>query len=285
MKNNKRIAKIICSLCLWSLVLLCIVPFIWMVSASFKREADIFAVPFRLIPDYLNLQNFKEVWFGKYSYSLMFLNSAKVTLLSVGFAVTTSILAGYGFSKIKFPGRDKIFLLYLATMMIPHQLLMVPKMLMFKEMGIYNTHWALILPAAFSIYGVFMVRQYMLQIPEELSEAARIDGAGDMRICFQIIAPLCKPALVTLVILFFTWSWNDYDNALIFINNKNLYTINLGLVNFMDETGLKYSLIMAASVISILPIFAIFLAAQKYYIGGLTAGGVKGTKYHFYHYG
>ena len=275
MKNNKRIAKIICSLCLWSLVLLCIVPFIWMVSASFKREADIFAVPFRLIPDYLNLQNFKEVWFGKYSYSLMFLNSAKVTLLSVGFAVTTSILAGYGFSKIKFPGRDKIFLLYLA-MMIPHQLLMVPKMLMFKEMGIYNTHWALILPAAFSIYGVFMVRQYMLQIPEELSEAARIDGAGDMRICFQIIAPLCKPALVTLVILFFTWSWNDYDNALIFINNKNLYTINLGLVNFMDETGLKYSLIMAASVISILPIFAIFLAAQKYYIGGLTAGGVKG---------
>ena len=276
MKNNKRIAKIICSLCLWSLVLLCIVPFIWMVSASFKREADIFAVPFRLIPDYLNLQNFKEVWFGKYSYSLMFLNSAKVTLLSVGFAVTTSILAGYVFSKIKFPGRDKIFLLYLATMMIPHQLLMVPKMLMFKEMGIYNTHWALILPAAFSIYGVFMVRQYMLQIPEELSEAARIDGAGDMRICFQIIAPLCKPALVTLVILFFTWSWNDYDNALIFINNKNLYTINLGLVNFMDETGLKYSLIMAASVISILPIFAIFLAAQKYYIGGLTAGGVKG---------
>ena len=233
MKNNKRIAKIICSLCLWSLVLLCIVPFIWMVSASFKREADIFAVPFRLIPDYLNLQNFKEVWFGKYSYSLMFLNSAKVTLLSVGFAVTTSILAGYGFSKIKFPGRDKIFLLYLATMMIPHQLLMVPKMLMFKEMGIYNTHWALILPAAFSIYGVFMVRQYMLQIPEELSEAARIDGAGDMRICFQIIAPLCKPALVTLVILFFTWSWNDYDNALIFINNKNLYTINLGLVNWI----------------------------------------------------
>ena len=164
MKNNKRIAKIICSLCLWSLVLLCIVPFIWMVSASFKREADIFAVP--------------EVWFGKYSYSLMFLNSAKVTLLSVGFAVTTSILAGYGFSKIKFPGRDKIFLLYLATMMIPHQLLMVPKMLMFKEMGIYNTHWALILPAAFSIYGVFMVRQYMLQIPEDYSTPLQA-GAGN----------------------------------------------------------------------------------------------------------
>ena len=260
MNKNHKTAKNICTACLWFMVIVCTVPFIWMISASFKREADVFAVPFRLIPDYLNLQNYREVWFGKYSYSLMFLNSAKVTLLSVVFAVTTSILAGYGFSKLKFPGRDKIFLLYLATMMIPHQLLMVPKLL----------------PAAFSIYGVFMVRQYMLQIPEELSEAARIDGAGDLRICFQIIAPLCKPALVTLVILFFTWSWNDYDNALIFINNKDLYTINLGLVNFMDETGLKYSLIMAASVISILPIFAIFLAAQKYYIGGLTAGGVKG---------
>ena len=263
MNKNHKTAKIICTACLWFMVIVCTVPFIWMISASFKREADVFAVPFRLIPDYLNLRNYREVWFGKYSYSLMFLNSAKVTLLSVVFAVTTSILAGYGFSKLKFPGRDKIFLLYLATMMIPHQLLMVPKLLMFKEIGIYNTHWALILPAAFSIYGVFMVRQYMLQIPEELSEAARIDGAGDLRICFQIIAPLCKPALVTLVILFFTWSWNDYDNALIFIINKDLYTINLGLVNFMDETGLKYSLIMAASVISILPIFAIFLAAQK----------------------
>lgn len=276
MKKNHKIGKIIGTVCIWGIVILCIIPIVWMISASFKREADVFAVPFRLIPDYLNLDNFKEVWFGKYNYALMFLNSIKVTALSVVFAVVTSILAGYGFSKLKFPGRDKIFLLYLATMMIPPQLLMVPKFLMFKEMGIYNTHWALILPAAFSIYGVFMVRQYMLQIPEELSEAARIDGAGDFRICFQIIAPLCKPALVTLVILFFTWSWNDYDNALIFINDKNLYTINLGLVNFMDETGLKYSLIMAASVISILPIFIIFLVAQKYFIGGLTAGSVKG---------
>ena len=258
MNNNSRTGKIIGTICIWIVVILCIVPFIWMVSASFKREADIFATPFRLIPNYLNF------------------DSVKVTAFSVILAITTSILAGYGFAKLKFPGRDKIFLLYLATMMIPPQLLMVPKFLMFKEMGIYNTHWALILPAAFSIYGVFMVRQYMMQIPDELSEAARIDGAGDLRICFQIIAPLCKPAMVTLVILFFTWSWNDYDNALIFINDKALYTINLGLVNFMDETGLKYSLIMAASVISILPIFIIFLVAQKYFIGGLTAGSVKG---------
>ena len=276
MKQKKNVSKIIATITVWIFVLLCIIPFIWMISASFKREADVFALPFQLIPDYLNLDNFKEVWFGKYNYPLMYWNSIKVTVISVAFCILTSYVAGYGFSKLKFPGRDKIFLLYLATMMIPPQLLMVPKFLMFKEMGIYNTHWALILPAIFSIYGVFMVRQSMNQIPEELSEAARIDGAGDMRICFQIITPLCKPAIVTLVILFFTWNWNDYDNALLFLNNKDLYTVNLGLVNFMDETGMKYSLIMAASVVSILPIFLIFLVAQKYFVGGLTTGSVKG---------
>lgn len=276
MKQKKNVSKIIATITVWIFVLLCIIPFIWMISASFKREADVFALPFQLIPDYLNLDNFKEVWFGKYNYPLMYWNSIKVTVISVAFCILTSCVAGYGFSKLKFPGRDKIFLLYLATMMIPPQLLMVPKFLMFKEMGIYNTHWALILPAIFSIYGVFMVRQSMNQIPEELSEAARIDGAGDMRICFQIITPLCKPAIVTLVILFFTWNWNDYDNALLFLNNKDLYTVNLGLVNFMDETGMKYSLIMAASVVSILPIFLIFLVAQKYFVGGLTTGSVKG---------
>ena len=188
MKQKRNVSKIIATIVVWAFVLLCIMPFIWMVSASLKREADVFAIPFQLIPEYLNLDNFKEVWFGKYNYPLMYWNSVKVTVISVVFCIITSCVAGYGFSKLKFPGRDKIFLLYLATMMIPPQLLMVPKFLMFKEMGIYNTHWALILPAIFSIYGVFMVRQSMNQIPEELSEAARIDGAGDMRICFQTVS-------------------------------------------------------------------------------------------------
>jgi len=275
--GKRRITgRVVGTVLIWGVVVLAIMPFVWMLSSSFKTEKDIFAMPFRLISETFNFNNYKEVWFGKYNYPQMYFNSIKVTFISVCLCVLTSCLAGYGFSKLDFPGRDKIFLLYLATMMVPPQLLMVPKFLLFKEMGIYNTHLALILPAIFSIYGVFMMRQYMKQIPEELSEAARIDGAGDLRICFQIISPLCKPAIVTLIILFFTWTWNDYDNALIFINSKELYTVNLGLVNFMDETGMKYSLIMAASVLSILPIFAIFMLAQKYFVGGLSAGGVKG---------
>lgn len=275
-RKRRMMGKVFATLLVWVFIALCIMPFIWMLSSSFKTEKDVFAMPFQLISETFNVNNYKEVWMGKYNYPLMYLNSVKVTFISVFFCIITSCMAGYGFSKLKFPGRDKVFLLYLATMMVPHQLLMVPKFLIFKELGIYNTHWALILPSVFSIYGVFMMRQYMMQISEELSEAARIDGAGDLRICFQIISPLCKPAIVTLVILFFTWCWNDYDNALIFLNSKDLYTVNLGLVNFMDETGMRYSLIMAASVLSILPIFAIFLCAQKYFVGGLSAGGVKG---------
>lgn len=276
MKIKNMFSKISATIFIWIFVLLCVIPFIWMLSASVKREADVFAIPFQLIPKDIEWSNYLQVLSGKYNYLMMYWNSVKVTILSVVLSLMTTCLAGYGFAKLKFWGRDKVFLIYLATMMIPPQLLMVPKFLMFKEIGIYDTLWSLILPSAFSIYGVFMMRQYMLQIPEELSEAARIDGAGDIRICFQIIAPLCKPAFITLIILFFTWSWNDYDNALFYINSKELYTVNLGLVNFMDETGMQYSLIMAAGVLTILPIFIVFLVAQKYFVGGLTAGSVKG---------
>ena len=276
MKNNKRIAKIICSLCLWSLVLLCIVPFIWMVSASFKREADIFAVPFRLIPDYLNLQNFKEVWFGKYSYSLMFLNSAKVTLLSVGFAVTTSILAGYGFSKIKFPGRDKIFLLYLATMMIPSQVTLIPKFVMFNKMGLTGTHLTLILPGLITITGTFLMRQYFMQIPDELRESARVDGANEYVIWARIMVPIAKPSMASLAMVVFLWNWNSYLEPLVFLSDWRLYTIPIALTNFIEESVTEYNLVMAAAASALIPAFLVFIFGQKFLVKGLVSGAVKG---------
>ncbi len=278
MKKNsvsKKVATICRTAVLWLCALTAIFPFIWMVGASLKKETDVFEVPFKLFPDYLYLDNFKEVWFGNYDYPRMFFNSVIVVVLGVGVSLLLCCIAGYGFARLKFPGRDKIFLIYLATMMVPPQLLMVPKYLMFREIRIYDTLWSLILPSFFSIYGVFMMRQFMQQIPESLSEAARIDGAGEWYICFKIIIPLCKPAILTLLILFFSWQWNDYDNALLFLQSKENYTLPLGLTYFMDETGLKYNLIMAAGVITILPIFVVFLVAQKYFIGGLTAGAVK----------
>lgn len=278
MKENtlkQKISVILRSVTLWLFMLTSTFPFLWMIGASLKREPDVFQTPFALFPDYVYLENFKTVWNGKYNYPQMFLNSVIVTGISVVVALFLCCIAGYGFGRLKFPGRDKIFVLYLATMMIPTQLLMVPKYLMFREMGIYNTHLALILPAFFTIYGVFLMRQAMQQIPESISEAARIDGANEWQICFRLIVPLCKPAIITLIILLFTWHWNDYDNALLFLQDKELYTLPLGLTYFMDETGMRYSLIMAAGVITIIPIFIVFLVAQKYFIGGLTSGAVK----------
>lgn len=272
---KKRLGTILRTVLLWALTLTAIFPFLWMLGASMKREPDVFATPFSLFPKYLDFSNYAAVLGGKYDFVKMFGNSVFVVVLGVAGALILSCIAGYGFARLKFPGRDKIFILYLATMMVPPQLLMVPKYLMFRELHIYDTLWCLILPSIFSIYGVFMMRQFMMQIPESLSEAARIDGAGEWRICFQIIVPLCRPAILTLLILFFSWQWNDYDNALLFLQSKANYTLPLGLTYFMDETGLKYNLVMAAGVITILPIFIVFLVAQKYFIGGLSAGGVK----------
>lgn len=273
--RKKSLREVLLSVLLWLVTLTTVFPFLWMVGASMKKESEVFETPFKLFPDYLDFSNYVTVWAGRYDYPRMFLNSVFIVVIGVSGALLLCCIAGYGFARLKFPGRDKIFILYLATMMIPPQLLMVPKYLMFREMHIYDTLWCLILPSLFSIYGVFMMRQFMIQIPESLSEAARIDGAGEWRICFQIIVPLCRPAILTLLILFFSWQWNDYDNALLFIQSKEFYTLPLGLSYFMDEFGLKYSLVMAVSVITIIPIFIVFMVAQKYFIGGLSAGGVK----------
>lgn len=272
--TKRKLGNVLLSIFLWAVTLTMIFPFLWMVGASLKKESDVFATPFTLFPDYLDFSNYIKVW-EEYDYPGMFLNSTFVVLIGVAGALVLCCIAGYGFARLKFPGRDKIFILYLATMMIPPQLLMVPKYLMFREMHIYDTLWGLILPSLFSIYGVFMMRQFMAQIPESLSESARIDGAGEWRICFEIIVPLCRPAILTLLILFFSWQWNDYDNALLFLQSPENYTLPIGLSYFIDESGLKYELVMAASVITIIPIFVIFLVAQKYFIGGLTAGAVK----------
>lgn len=269
-----HIKSVLATLFLWALTLTAVFPFLWMVGASLKREPEVFQVPFTLFPSSPVLSNFITVW-TEYDYPRMFFNSVFVTVLGVAGAILLSCIAGYGFGRLRFPGREKVFLLYLVAMMIPGQLLMVPKYLILREMHLYDNLWGLIIPTWFSIYGVFMMRQFMMQIPESLSEAARIDGAGEWRICFQIIVPLCRPAILTLLILFFSWTWNDYDGALLFIQSTKNYTLPLGLSYFIDESGLRYNLVTAASVITILPVFIVFLVAQKYFIGGLSAGAVK----------
>lgn len=253
-----------------------IVPFLWMISTSFKMPAEVFQYPIKWIPAQFIWDHHVKVWTGANSFGHYYLNSLKVALISTVGAVLLSALAAYGFARIEFKGRNAMFMIYLSMMMVPPQVLFVPKFIMFDWVGIYNTHWALILPGVFTIFGVFMMRQFFLSVPHEISEAAFIDGAGHFRIFSRIILPMAKPSLATLAIIDFSWHWNDYENALVFLIDQDLYTVPLGLQNFILENTVDYNGMMAAATAGIIPMILVFLIGQKYIIQGVASSAVKG---------
>lgn len=254
-----------------------LMPFFWMISASFKVEEDVLTFPIQWIPEKWNaVENYKEVWTGSLPFLQLYWNSIKVTVLTTLVSCTVSCLAAYGFAKINFKGRDFIFLIVLATFMIPPQTLLVTQFLLYRWIGLYDTHTGLILLNSFSVFGTFMLRQFYLGISNEIIESARMDGAGHFRIFTSICLPLVRPAIATYAILRFIWTWNDFQNPLIFLRSKELYTIQLGVQSFSDQHGSVYSLMMAASVSAILPLLIIFIIGQKNVIEGIQLGGVKG---------
>lgn len=253
-----------------------ILPFLWMFSTSFKSPAEVFEFPIKWIPDRIIMDHHVKVWTGANSFLPYYLNSIKISVISTIGATFLSAFAAYGFARVEFKGREPMFLLYLSMMMIPPQVLFVPKFIMFNWVGIYNTHLSLILPGMFTIFGVFLMRQFMLAIPKEISESAFIDGAGHFRIFFRLMLPLAKPALATLAIIDFSWHWNDYENALIFLIDKNLYTVPLGLQNFIHEFNIDYNGMMAAAAAAIVPMLIVFLIGQKFIIQGISNTASKG---------
>lgn len=276
LQHQKVVQKSIVSLVAGVIGLFMVLPLVWMISSSLKSEVEVFQYPIRWIPETIRWENYREVWAGLYPFGIFYFNSIKVTVISVIGMLITSSLAAYSFAKLNFPGRDQIFLTYLATMMIPPQVLLVPRFLLFRNFGILNTHWALILPGIFVIFGVFLMRQFFTSIPNELSESAIIDGANHLAIWARVIMPLAKPALVSLLIVSFVWRWNEYEEPLIFLNTKELFTIPVGMTLFMDEFETRYSLIMAAAVSAILPVIAVFMAGQRFFVEGVMTSGLKG---------
>lgn len=257
--------------------ILMLLPFLWMLSASLKRPIEVFEYPIRWIPREFMWSNYAEVWLNPYyPFFEFYLNSIKVTGLTVIGTLLVSSLAAYAFAKLNFFGKNVIFLCYLATLMVPHHVTLVPRFILFHWMEIYNTHWALILPATFNILGIFLLRQFFMGIPNELLEAAKMDGAGHLKIWYRVVIPLATPALISLMILSFIWSWNDYINPLIFISSKSLYTITLGLQAFMGMESVQYNLIMAGAACASIPLIIMFLILQKYFISGIASGAVKG---------
>jgi multiple sugar transport system permease protein len=256
-----------------------LLPFFWMLSASFKPDNQIFNVPIRWIPETPTMANYAKVWFVKSAidtpFYIYFLNSIKVTVWCVLGEVITSALAAYAFAKIKFRGREFFFWLYVATLVFPVQMMLIPRFVLYRLIGLYNTHWALILPGMFTAFGTFMLRQFFITIPEELSESAKLDGANHFVIFWKIVAPLSFAAVSALIIFQFVGSWNELESALVYIREKRLMTIPLGLMTFRDENSASYGAIMAGSVCALIPIFMVFLAFQKQFIAGIATSGMK----------
>ncbi len=275
MKKKQIVSRTIIIILLLMVAVIMILPFIWMVLGSLKMKSELFAVPLKWLPETPIWKNYSDV-FEKVPFLQFYWNTAKVAVLSTAGQVLTCALSAYAFSKLEFKGRDVLFIFYLATMMIPGQVTMIPQYELMNNIGLLNNHWTLILLNWFSPFGVFLLRQFFVSIPDSLVEAARIDGANEVKIFSRVVCPLAKPAFATLITLTFLNSWNDFQGPLIFLSSKEKFTLQMGIRYFQQMFGTEYTLIMASTTMSLVPILIIYICCQKYFIEGIAASGIKG---------
>lgn len=260
----------------WGVALLFLIPFLWMISSSLKPNYQIFEVPPRWIPNPPRWENYSEALtilpFGRYV-----LNTALITLLTIiGHLLSCTIIA-YAFARLRAPGRDAIFVVMLATMMLPYPVTMVPLYVLFQRLGWINTIYPLVVPAFLgSPFYIFLLRQFFKTIPRDYEDAAYMDGANLLQILFRIMLPLAAPALATVAIFSFQAAWNDFLAPLIYLQKPDLYTVTLGLQFFRSTYTTNWAYLMAASLVTTLPVVVIFFLAQRYFVEGITLGGVKG---------
>jgi len=283
-----RPGKTVATVLMLGLAALTAYPFLWMLVASFTEERQVFAYPVRWIPDPINLQAYKTMlWTSQKSslpfllgkpFTVYYLNSIKVTVLSLLGTLLSTTLAAYAFTKIEFKGRNFAFLLLLATMMLPPQVSMLPNFLIFRYLGLVDTHTALWLPTVLGdAFILFLLRQYFITIPKEISESAHIDGAGHLRIYSRIVMPLAMPVIASAAILTFVSSWNNYEGPLIYLRSAELYTIPMALqVMSTNIEAVHNAELMAATVLSVVPIMVVFAIFQRYFVESITMSGVKG---------
>jgi multiple sugar transport system permease protein len=254
---------------------LTLLPLLWMVSASFMPAGEATAFPPRLLPSALTLEHYRAL-FTRLNLARSAANSALLAAVITAISLLFNSMAGYAFAKFRFRGRDRLFRLLLAALVIPGQVAMLPLFLLLKEMGCVNTYWGVIIPGMASIFGIFLIRQYALSIPDSLLDAARIDGAGELRIYWSLVLPACKPILVTLAIFTFLGTWNDFLWPLIVLTNSDMYTLPVALANLLGEHVQDTELMMAGAVLTVLPVAVLFVALQRYYIEGILSGSIKG---------
>ena len=250
-------------------------PLVWMVCASLMAPGEASTYPPPMLPRAATLANYRLL-FAEHGIVRQAANSLLISLLATGLSLAFNLSAGYAFAKLRFAGRERIFRLLLGALVIPAQVTMMPLFLMLKELGLVNSYAGALVPWLASVFGIYLVRQYALTIPDELLEAARIDGAGELRIFASVVLPLLKPIVVTLAVLTFLGSWNDFMWPLIVLTDHDVQTLPVALAALSREHVQDVELMMAGAVITVLPVLLLFLALQRYYMQGLLVGSVKG---------
>lgn len=271
----QMIGKGLLYIVLIAVALFTLIPFVWMIASSLKLDREVFAYPMKWIPETFHWENYVLIW-QKVPMLTYFKNTAFIAIVVTCLQTLTSSFAAYAFAKLNFKGRDTLFLCYIATIAVPWQAYMLPQFIMMRSMGLYDTLWAMVVLQAFSAFGVFLMRQFYQGVPTELCEAARIDGLSEYGIWARIMLPLSKAAIATLVIFTFVGTWNDYMGPMIYLTRDVNKTIQVGLRRFIQENSSDYHLIMAASLVSLLPVSIVFLCLQKYFIEGIATSGLKG---------
>jgi multiple sugar transport system permease protein len=309
-RRTERITKIVVTILLVIGSVIMMLPIVWMLLTSFKTRADVFAVPpsnlnffqtlFFYIPHPLHFENYPAAWnvldtnsgrpmysadqwsflgitFQGVNFTTYTVNTLTIAVLScLGTTFSSSVVA-FAFARLRFPARGPLFILCLATMMVPPQVTMIPTFILFKSIGWYDTFYPLIVPAFLGggAYNIFLMRQFFMSIPYEMDEAAKIDGCSNFGVYWRILLPLCKPALTTVAVFSFVYNWNDYLNPLIYLDSNSKKTLALGLKNFVSLYGQDYHLLMAASLLISIPIAVMFLIGQRYFIQGIATTGLK----------
>jgi multiple sugar transport system permease protein len=252
-----------------------VIPLAWMVSASLMPQGEATTFPPRLVPSRVTFEHYSSL-FTNLNLGRAFLNSLFVALVATALSLLINSMAGYAFAKLRFRGRDRVFTVLVAAMAIPAQVAMLPLFLLLKSVGLVNTYAGVLIPYIATIYGVFLVRQFMLSIPDDLLAAARIDGASEWRIYRSVVLPTARPVLATLAIFTFMSAWNDFMWPLIILTDDEKYTIPVAVANLSGEHFPDLELMMASAVLTIIPVLLLFFVLQKQYIAGMMAGSVKG---------
>jgi alpha-1,4-digalacturonate transport system permease protein len=273
-KKPPSVGAVLRTTFLLAMTFVILAPVLWFVLSSFKDATDLGARPPKILPSRWAFENYTEA-FQAYNYTRYFLNSVFVTVVATVLTLLINSMAAYAFAKYNFRGRDGLFVMTLAMIMIPLQVILIPIYLVVSSLGLVNTYWGMIIPAAATPTGVFIIRQYMLTIPDELIEAARIDGAGEFRIFARIVLPLCRPALAVVAIFSILWRWNDFLWPLLIAQKEELYTLPVALALLNGQLVVPYNIVLAMSVMSIIPVLFMFVFMQRQIVQGIAQTGIK----------